>query len=99
MISELSHIFNKGNPVKNENLSEFYLWTLLVFCDTILCHGIIWWNDKRFAAGVDRSIIAKGAAMLGVEISDLIRDTLSGMTEVAEEIGLKGSPQTNTGKP
>ena len=24
------------------------------------------WNDKRFAAGVDRSVIEKGAAMLGV---------------------------------
>jgi hypothetical protein len=39
IISELSHIFNhifnEGNPVKNENLSDFYLWTLLVFCDTI----------------------------------------------------------------
>ncbi len=56
------------------------------------------WKDKRFAAGVDRSIIEKGAGMLGVEISDLIRDTLSGMTEVAEEIGLKGTPRTDTEK-
>jgi len=56
------------------------------------------WKDKRFAAGVDRSIIEKGARMLGVEISDLIKDTLSGMTEVADEIGLKGTPQTDTGK-
>ncbi len=50
------------------------------------------WKDKRFAAGVDRSIIEKGAGMLGLEISDLIRDTLAGMQEVAEEIGLKGAP-------
>ena len=48
------------------------------------------WKDKRFAAGVDRSIIEKGARMLGMEISDLITDTLAGMQEVAEEIGLKG---------
>jgi len=48
------------------------------------------WKDKRFAAGVDRSIIEKGAQMLGVEISDLITDTIKGMQEVAEEIGLKG---------
>ncbi len=53
------------------------------------------WKDKRFAAGVDRSIIEKGAGMLGVEISDLIRDTLAGMQEVAEEIGLKGTPETD----
>ena len=48
------------------------------------------WKDKRFAAGVDRSIIEKGARMLGMEVSDLITDTLAGMQEIAEEIGLKG---------
>jgi len=46
------------------------------------------WKDKRFAAGVDRSIIEKGAQMLGMELTDLIADTISGMQEVAEEIGL-----------
>jgi putative nucleotidyltransferase with HDIG domain len=48
------------------------------------------WKDKRFAAGVDRSIIETGAGMLGVEISELIADTIAGMQEVAGEIGLKG---------
>jgi len=48
------------------------------------------WKDKRFAAGVDRSIIEKGAQRLGMEVSDLISDTLAGMQEVAEQIGLKG---------
>ena len=48
------------------------------------------WKDKRFAAGVDRSIIEKGAAMLGMDLTDLITDTIMGMREVAEEIGLKG---------
>jgi len=48
------------------------------------------WKDKRFAAGVDRSIIEKGAAMLGVELSELISDTIAGMQEVADAIGLKG---------
>ena len=48
------------------------------------------WKDKRFAAGVDRSIIENGAQMLGVELTDLITDTIMGMREVAEEIGLKG---------
>ncbi|MCF8128034.1 MAG: hydrolase, partial [Deltaproteobacteria bacterium] len=56
------------------------------------------WKDKRFAAGVDRSIIEKGAQMLGVEISDLIRDTLAGMQEVADDIGLRGTPQTDVDK-
>jgi putative nucleotidyltransferase with HDIG domain len=49
------------------------------------------WKQKQFAAGVDRSIIEKGAEMLGVELSELINDTIMGMREVAEEIGLKGN--------
>lgn len=50
------------------------------------------WNDKRFAAGVDRSIIEKGAEMLGVEIPVLIEDCIMGMRGVAKEIGLYGNP-------
>jgi predicted hydrolase (HD superfamily) len=50
------------------------------------------WKDKRFAAGVDRSIIEKGAGMLSVGLDELIDDTIKGMQEVAESIGLKGIP-------
>jgi len=49
------------------------------------------WKDKRFAAGVDRSIIENGAEMLGMDIPELITDTIAGMQAVAEEIGLKGN--------
>ncbi|MFH1982322.1 MAG: HD domain-containing protein [Pseudomonadota bacterium] len=49
------------------------------------------WKDKRFAAGVNRGIIEKGATMLGVELGELITDTIMGMREVAEAIGLKGT--------
>jgi predicted hydrolase (HD superfamily) len=49
------------------------------------------WTDKRFAAGVDRSVIEKGAAMLGTDLNELISDTIMGMREIAEEIGLKGT--------
>ncbi|MFO7553583.1 MAG: HD domain-containing protein [Desulfobacterales bacterium] len=49
------------------------------------------WKDKRFAAGVDRTIIEKGAEMLGMELTELITDTIMGMRDVAEEIGLKGA--------
>jgi putative nucleotidyltransferase with HDIG domain len=48
------------------------------------------WKDKRFAAGVDRAIIQQGAEMLGVDLGELITDTIMGMREVADEIGLKG---------
>jgi len=50
------------------------------------------WKDKRFAAGVDRSIIERGAEMLQVGLDELIDDTIKGMQEVAEAIGLKGNP-------
>jgi len=49
------------------------------------------WKSPSFAAGVDRSIIKKGAEMLGVESGELIEGTIMGMREVAEEIGLKGN--------
>jgi predicted hydrolase (HD superfamily) len=49
------------------------------------------WKDARFAAGVNRAVIEKGAAMLGVELADLIADTILGMRAVAKEIGLGGS--------
>lgn len=49
------------------------------------------WKDKSFAAGVDRSIIEKGAAMLEMDLSELITETITGMKPAAEEIGLKGN--------
>jgi putative nucleotidyltransferase with HDIG domain len=51
------------------------------------------WKDKRFAAGVDRTIIDKGAEMLGMERTELITETIMGMRTVAAEIGLKGEAQ------
>jgi predicted hydrolase (HD superfamily) len=50
------------------------------------------WKDKRFAAGVDRSIIDRGAEMLGMDRSALITETILGMRTVAEAIGLAGQP-------
>ena len=49
------------------------------------------WKDKAFAAGVNREVIDKGAAMLGVDRNVLIEDAIMGMREAAEEIGLKGN--------
>ena len=48
------------------------------------------WKEKSFAAGVNREVIEKGAAMLGVDLSQLIEDAIAGMRDAAEEIGLKG---------
>ena len=49
------------------------------------------WKDKRFAAGVDRSIIDRGCEMLGMDRTELITETIMGMRTVAEAIGLKGA--------
>ncbi len=46
------------------------------------------WKDKSFAAGVDRSVIEKGVAMLGLELRELITDVIMGMRDVAARIGL-----------
>ena len=51
------------------------------------------WKDKRFAAGVDRSVIERGAERLGMELNELITDTIMGMREAAESLGLAGSTE------
>jgi putative nucleotidyltransferase with HDIG domain len=47
------------------------------------------WKDKRFAAGVDRDIIQGGANMLGLELQELIEETIEAMKKVAGELGLQ----------
>jgi putative nucleotidyltransferase with HDIG domain len=48
------------------------------------------WKDKAFAAGVNREVIQDGARRLGVDLSDLITDTIMGMREAAGALGLAG---------
>jgi putative nucleotidyltransferase with HDIG domain len=48
------------------------------------------WKDKSFAAKINRDVIQKGAEMLGMELSSLFSETIAGMKDVAEAIGLKG---------
>lgn len=49
------------------------------------------WKDKRFAAGVNREVITEGAEMLGMDLDKVIEETIKGMKDVAESIGLKGN--------
>ncbi|MDD5264756.1 MAG: hydrolase, partial [Candidatus Bipolaricaulis sp.] len=49
------------------------------------------WKDRSFAAGANRDVIEKGAAMLGVSVDDLMADAIAGMREVAGALGLDGS--------
>ncbi len=53
-------------------------------------------KSKGFAAGVDRDIIRQGAEMLDIELDDLIGETILGMREVADEIGLAGNDESKT---
>ena len=46
------------------------------------------WSSKGFAAGVNRELIEKGAALLGLDIPSLIQTTIDGMSKIAGEIGL-----------
>lgn len=43
-----------------------------------------------FAAGVNREVILKGCELLGMSLDDCMRETIAGMQECAEAIGLKG---------
>jgi predicted hydrolase (HD superfamily) len=54
------------------------------------------WKAKAFAAGVNREVIQAGADMLNMDLNDLIDQTIAGMREVAEEIGLKGASEPSS---
>ena len=49
------------------------------------------WKNRSFAAGADRDVIEKGAERLGIELSELIEETIVGMREISAELGLDGS--------
>jgi len=49
------------------------------------------WKDKSFAAGVNREVIEDGARRLGVDLADLFTDTIMGMREAADALGLAGA--------
>jgi predicted hydrolase (HD superfamily) len=48
------------------------------------------WPLKNFAAGANREVIEKGAAMMGKDLDFIIQETINGMRTVAEKIGLGG---------
>lgn len=105
----MSHGWNIVTDVKPESLLEKTLYAIDELTGLVTTSALVRpsksvidmkaksvkkkWNNKNFAAGVDRSIIETGAEMLGVEIPSLIEDCIMGMREVANEIGLYGDPQ------
>ena len=53
-------------------------------------------KNKKFAAGVDRDVIRTGCEMLGIELNDLISETILGMRKAAEELGLAGESSVDS---
>ena len=49
------------------------------------------YKNKNFAAGVDRKIIEDGAELLGIDLTEIMEDTIKAMQESAEELDLKGN--------
>jgi len=103
----LSHAWGMFTDVKPEHEMEQVLYTIDELTGLVTATALMRpsksvldmqpksvkkkWKDKSFAAGVDRSVIEKGAEMLGAELSEVIEDTIMGMREVADQIGLKGA--------
>ena len=48
------------------------------------------WKQKSFAAGVNRELIEEGAKKIPMDLDKVIEETLMGMKEIAESIGLRG---------
>ncbi|MDR1531841.1 MAG: HDIG domain-containing protein [Clostridiales bacterium] len=48
------------------------------------------YKAANFAAGVNREVIERGCAMLGMELQEVVTETILGMREVADAIGLGG---------
>lgn len=48
------------------------------------------WKQKNFAAGVNREVIEEGAQLLGMDMTEVIEETIRGMQNAAAELGLKG---------
>ncbi len=49
------------------------------------------WKEKSFAAGVDRSVIERGAGMMNMPVDDLIAEVIIALRDVADQLGLRGA--------
>lgn len=101
-----SHAFDTRTDVKPETLMERTLYAVDELTGLIAATALVRpsksildvkvksvrkkWKENQFAAGVDRGAIEQGAAWLGIELSDLIAETLEAMQGQAEVLGLAG---------
>ncbi len=100
----VSHGWGIYNDIEPQSLMEKYLYTIDELTGLVAAAALVRpsksvmdleaksvvkkWKDKSFAAGVDRSVIDKGVQMLGIERNQVITDTIMGMRQVSEKIGL-----------
>ena len=103
----VSHGYGIVNDVKPESILEKTLFTIDELTGLVAAAALVRpsksvldlnaksvrkkWKDKRFAAGVNREVIETGCEMLGMELSEVIAETIEGMKPAASEIGLEGS--------
>jgi len=52
------------------------------------------WKDKAFAANVDRAVIQRGVDLLGVELDEIIAETIAALRAAATELNLAGPSQS-----
>ena len=100
----VSHGWGIYNDIEPQSLMEKYLYTIDELTGLVAAAALVRpsksvmdlesksvakkWKDKSFAAGVDRSVIDKGIQMLGIERNQIITDTIMGMRQVSDKIGL-----------
>lgn len=103
----VSHGYGLVSDVKPENNMEKVLYTIDELTGLITAAAIMRpsksvldinrksvkkkFKTKGFAAGVNREVIENGCEMLDKSLDEIIDETILGMREVAEEIGLKGN--------
>ena len=104
-----SHGWELCVPVKPETMLEKTLYTIDELTGLVTATALLRpsrsvldletksvkkkWKQSGFAAGVNRSVIEKGADLLGIPLDVIISETISGMRAVAESIGLGGTPE------
>ena len=99
-----SHGYGICSDVKPENDMEKTLFTIDELTGLIITAGLVRpskslmdlelksvkkkWKDKAFARGVDRDIIQKGAEVMGMQLDEVIEETILAMRPIEREIGL-----------
>ncbi|MGD9992523.1 MAG: HDIG domain-containing metalloprotein [Salinivirgaceae bacterium] len=102
----LSHAWESCTDIKPETLLERTLYTIDELTGLVTTSALVRpsksildmtaksvkkkWNDKRFAAKIDRSIIEKGAQMMEMDLTEIITLTIQGMAKIADQLELDG---------